>query len=375
MDAEGRALRLFGESFTGAPTHVVRAPGRVNLIGDHTDYNDGFALPMAVDRATWIALRPRGDRRVGLVSESYSPARLDLDRLDHTGPLWAQFVGGVAWALDAGAAAGWDGAIATDIPVGAGLASSAALELAAARAFSVASGADWDPVEAARVGRRAEVEWVGMACGIMDQLTVACAEEGHALFLDCRSLAFQPRPIPAGATVVVLDTGTRRRLVASAYNQRRAACEEAAAWLGAATLRDAGEDDLGRLPPGELLRRARHVVTENARTVAAAEAMERADAPHLGALMVASHRSLRDDFEVSSPALEAMVSAALAAPGCLGARMTGAGFGGCAVALVESASAERFIGSVLGAYALACGEATPAAFPSLPAAGVDCREL
>jgi len=375
MNAEERARRLYDDSFALAPTHLVRAPGRVNLIGDHTDYNEGFVLPMAVEPATWLVLRPRDDRRVRVASEGHPPTDFHLDRLDRPGPRWARYLSGVAWALGAAATAGWDGAIATDIPVGAGLSSSAALELAAARAFALSARAVWDPIGAARIAQRAEVEWVGMACGVMDQLTVACAEAGHALFLDCRSLLFERCALPAGTAVVILDTGTRRQLVASAYNQRRAECEQAAAQLGVAALRDAGEADLTRLPEGKLRLRARHVVTENARTAAAAEAMQRGDGPRLGALMVQSHHSLRDDFEVSGDTLDAMVQAALAAPGCLGARMTGAGFGGCAVALVEAAMADGFIASVLGAYRAVSGGGPAAAYPSLPAPGVTCREL
>jgi galactokinase len=369
-DGEQRAVGLFHSAFDAAPTHVVRAPGRVNLIGDHTDYNDGFVLPMAIERATWVALRLRDDRRVRLVSEGYPEAEFALDPLDRTGLPWVQYVKGVAWALGPESVAGWEGAVATDLPVGAGLSSSAALELAAARAFWAAAGKAWDPPAAARAAQRAEVEWVGMACGIMDQLVVACAEAGRAFFLDCRSLGWAASALPAGTTVVVLDTGTRRDLVASAYNERRAACEEAAARLGLAALRDAGEDDLARLPAGALRRRARHVITENARTAAAAEALQRGDAAAVGALMVDSHRSLRDDFEVSSAALDAMVAAALAAPGCLGARLTGAGFGGSAVALVESRAVEAFVASALAAYG--SGRGSPAAYPSGPAAGVEC---
>jgi len=370
MDAEGRARLLFRSTFGSSPAFVVRAPGRVNLIGDHTDYNAGFVLPMAIERASCIALRPRGDRRVRLVSEGYPSGGFRLDALERSEPRWLEYVKGVAWALGPGGTAGWDGAVATDIPVGAGLSSSAALELAAARAFAVAAGTDWDPVAAARAAQRAEVEWVGVACGIMDQLVIACAEADRALFIDCRSLEWSGRVLPAGTTVVVLDTGTRRGLVGSAYNERRAACEEAAARLELDALRDAGEDDLARLPPGDLRRRARHVVSENARTIAAAEAMQRSDAARLGGLMVESHRSLRDDFEVSSEALDAMVAAALSAPGCWGARMTGAGFGGSAVALVGTAAVGDFTAAVLGAFGAAGGAG--AAYPGRPAAGVQC---
>lgn len=326
------------------PTLVIRSPGRVNLIGDHTDYNGGFVLPMAIQLGTWMAARPRADTTVRLVDADFGVAEFDLSMLTHGGPAWVEYVKGVAWAM--GADRGFDATIAGDLPIGAGLSSSASLELAAARTISGVSNRVWDPLAAARDSQRAENDWVGMACGIMDQLVIAAAVRYHALMIDCDSLETVPCPIPLGATVVVLDTGTRRELADSAYNDRRLACEDAARFLGVRQLRDLTSDDLQRaeaLLEDGLARRVRHVVTENERTEAASRLMAQGDAPAMGQLMFDSHASLRDDFEVSSLALDVMVDAAAAAPGVHGARMTGGGFGGSAVALVETASVEIFI--------------------------------
>jgi galactokinase len=345
-------LRRFGTP----PLFVARAPGRVNLIGEHTDYNDGFVLPMAIDRATWIALRPRDDRRVRLRSLLFDDeVEIDLDALARGGPGWAEYVKGVAWALREGGEElrGWDGVVAGDVPLGAGLSSSASLELCAARAFAAASGLEWDARKMAVRSQRAENEWVGMKCGIMDQLVSAAAEEGAALLIDCRSLETTAVPLPEDVAVVVLDTSTRRGLVDSAYNERRAQCEAAARALDLPALRDVA---LARLIAGAVrmdgttLRRARHVVTENERTLHAVEALKKGDVQALGRLLDASHESLRDDFEVSSPALDAMVASAQKDPACYGARMTGAGFGGCAVALVRAAKTEPFLTRVLADY-------------------------
>lgn len=253
---------------------------------------------------------------------------------------------------------GLDAAFSGDVPRGAGLSSSAALELAFARAFLEAAGLAWDPKTAARRGQRAENAWVGVQSGIMDQLASACGRAGRALLIDCRSLDVQPVPLPDGTRVVILDTDTRRGLVGSAYNERRAQCERAAEAFGVDALRDV---DLAGFSAREaeldptVRKRARHVVTENARTQEAAAAMRRGDAARLGELMIESHASLRDDFEVSSPALDAIVAAALDQPGCYGARMTGAGFGGCAVALVAAADVASFEAAVRTAYRLATG--------------------
>lgn len=351
-----QVVQEFQSMFNVEPTHLVRAPGRVNLIGEHTDYNDGFVLPMAIDRAVWMALRPRGDRTVRVHSVEYHKcAEFDLGHFTNEKQKWAEHIKGVAWALqDAGhRLRGWEGVRHSDIPIGAGLSSSAALELATARAFAVVSNLTWDPIAMAKLGQRAENKWVGVNCGIMDQMISAAGKQGHALLIDCRTLASISVPLPADTAVVVLDTATRRGLVDSAYNERRAQCESAATSFGVPALRDVTVpifearqhelDDLTR-------RRARHVVTENARTQEAAHVMQQGDAIALGRLMNASHDSLRDDFEVSSDELNIMVDCARSAEGCYGARMTGAGFGGCAVALVRELDAERFATTVSKAY-------------------------
>lgn len=350
------ALRAFGERFGAPPPLLVRAPGRVNLIGEHTDYNDGWVLPMAIDRALWIALRPRSDQRVVLQSLDFGEEReFDLDDLQYRSGGWIDYVQGIAWALrDAGhPLRGWEGVAAGNVPMGAGLSSSAALELATLRAFAAVADIPWDPRAMARVGQHAEIARVGVNTGIMDQMISATGEEGHALLIDCRTLDTESLSMPPGTRVVVMDTGSRRGLIDSAYNERRAQCEAAAAQLGAAALRDVRVAELERradeLEP-VIRRRARHVVTENERTLQAAEALRRGDASRMGALMNASHASLRDHFEVSSEELDLMVELAQGQPGCYGARMTGAGFGGCAVALVEAAAAEPFAREVERRY-------------------------
>jgi galactokinase len=346
----------FAARFGQPPRWIVRAPGRVNLIGEHTDYNDGFVLPLAIDRAVWIALRPRSDREVLVHSIDFDEqGRYSLDALNRNGNGWIEYLKGVAWSLqDAGLRlSGWEGVLLGDVPLGAGLSSSAALEMATARAFAVAASLPWDAARMAKLGQRAENKWVGVQCGIMDQLISAAGRAGHALLIDCRSLATAPVPFPPGVAVVVLDTSTRRGLVDSAYNERRRQCEAAAEFFGVKALRDvtlgefesrgAGLDDATR-------RRARHVITENDRTEQAAEAMRRGDAQTLGRLMDQSHVSLRDDYEVSSDALNAIVEAARAHAACYGARMTGAGFGGCAVALIDAARDGDFVAKVSTTY-------------------------
>lgn len=356
-----RVREAFRQRFGDEPSFTTRAPGRVNLIGDHTDYNDGFVLPMAIDRGVWVAMRPRPDRRVIVYSLDFDEgADFALDQGTTRQGGWVEYLRGVAWALDEAGrpTAGWEGVVAGDVPVGAGLSSSAALELATARGFAAITGVIWQPVAMARLAQRAENEWVGVNCGIMDQLISAAGVTDHALLIDCRTLETRAVPIPDQLAVVVLDTGTRRGLVDSAYNERRAQCEAAARVFGVAALRDI---DVTTFLARELeldattRKRARHVVTENARTVQAAELLERGDVEGVGALMAESHRSLRDDFEVSRPELDTMVALAQREDACLGARMTGAGFGGCAVALVRRAGADAFSRSVARAYADAVG--------------------
>jgi galactokinase len=371
-----RVNTAFQEHFNATPRYIVRAPGRVNLIGEHTDYNDGFVLPMAIDRATWIALSPRNDGHVEVYSLDFDASiEFSLADFKNEDAGWAEYVKGVAWVLqEAGHPInGWNGVIAGDVPIGAGLSSSASIELATARAFAAISGVEWEPANMARMSQKAENQWVGMNCGIMDQMISAAGVAGTALLIDCRSLATENVPLPAGTVVVVLDTATRRGLVDSAYNERRSQCEAAAKTFGIQALRDISLADFERRA-GELdevtRRRARHVISENERTLAAADAMKAGEAAALGQLMNASHVSLRDDFEVSSEALDVMVEKAQAHKGCIGARMTGAGFGGCAVALVRADQAESFAKQVSEAYTKAT-DLEPSIYICTPAQGAE----
>ena len=361
MAPDAQVTRTFQQRYGAAPAFLVRAPGRVNLIGEHTDYNDGFVMPMAIDRAAWIALRPSGDRRVTVHALDFGESdTFDLDHLEPAPGSWTDYVRGVAWALQQHgyATAGWEGVLVGDVPVGAGLSSSAALELAVARAFNAVAGWPWDPTRMALAGQYAENKWVGMNCGIMDQMISAAGVAGHALLIDCRSLAISPMPLPPGIAVVVLDTATRRGLVDSAYNERRAQCEAAARHFGVVALRDVSVAQLAAAQPdldGLTYRRARHVITENERVLQACDAMRAGDAPALGRLLDASHVSLRDDFQVSNRELDAIVEVAAVHPACLGARMTGAGFGGCAVALVRDDGTQAFVETVGAVYTARTG--------------------
>jgi len=348
--------RAFSTRFGAPPAWIVRAPGRVNLIGEHTDYNGGFVLPMAIERAAWIALRARDDGQVIVHSLDFAAeVRFDVSHPERGGAAWGEYIKGSASVLGSAGhqLTGWEGVLASDVPIGAGLSSSAAIELATLRAFAAVSALAWQPASMARLAQRAENEWVGVNCGIMDQMISAMGSEGHAVLIDCRSLDVAPVPLPAGLVVVILDTGTRRGLVDSAYNERRRQCEDAASFFGVRALRDVTPEAFAAradaLDP-VAMRRARHVITENARTLAAADAMRHADALALGQLMNASHDSLRADFEVSSVALDVMVEIARAQAGCHGARMTGAGFGGCAVALVDGSQGARFAREVGATY-------------------------
>ncbi len=369
MNLQETVREKFLSHFGSEPDIIVRAPGRVNLIGEHTDYNGGFVMPMAINRAMFMAIRYRRDDEVHLLSCDFDhSARFKLSTLEYNHPHWSEYIKGVANALiqRGYSLRGWDGAMLGNVPRGSGLSSSAALELAAAKAFSEVSNFPWDPVEMAVVGQEAENKWVGVNCGIMDQMISACGKAGHAYLLDCRSLTGEHVPLPGGVKVVILDTATRRGLVDSAYNERRSQCEEASRFFGVELLRDvspetffARADELPELTR----RRARHVITEDVRTLAAAAAMKSGDSEALGRLMYESHVSLRDDFEVSNNALNSMVEIARAHEGCLGARMTGAGFGGCAVALVREEAANAFETEVAAAYQKAT-ELEPAVYVS-----------
>jgi galactokinase len=362
-ELRSRVLEEFRSAYGEPAPLLVRAPGRVNLIGEHTDYNDGFVLPMAIERAVWIALQPLDDARVRLRSLDFGDTRefaleglLDLARRVEE-MSWIEYVRGSMWTLgrSGGRLQGWEGVVAGDVPVGAGLSSSAALEIATLRAATALTGEPWRADRMARLGQEAENRWVGMNCGIMDQMISAGGRAGHALLIDCRSLETEPVTLPAGTVAVVMDTATRRGLVDSEYNDRRASCEEAARQLGVRALRDVSVRDFLAREGGlgeTIRRRARHVVTENERTL---EAASSTDPERLGELMDESHESLRDDFEVSTSRLDLMAELARETDGCFGARMTGAGFGGCAVALVAEEAAEAFTSSVARRYATRSG--------------------
>ena len=330
---------------------IARAPGRVNLIGDHTDYTGGLVLPMAIDRWTEVEL-DRGVPWIELVSaDDDEPAILHLADPEDPAtvrPAWARYVAGVAHVLRS--EVGGVGFVRTDIPIGAGLSSSAALEVAVALAL----GFEGSPLELARVCRQAEQVASGVPCGIMDQLASAAGVEGAALLIDCATEEVTPVPLPPGVAVVVVDSGTRRQLTTSFYGVRRAQCEEAEALVG--PLRSATLDDVAAIAHDDLRARARHVVSENARVEAFASALGAGDVAVAGALMVESHASLRDDFDVSTGVLDGLVDALVATPGVHGARLTGAGFGGCVVALVDEAA----VGAI---------DAGAAAWPVRPTAG------
>ena len=328
----------------------------MNLIGEHTDYNDGFVLPMAIDRAVWLALRPRDDSRVVVVSlDREEPVDFDLSGFEREAGGWAEYVKGMArMMIDGGRPlSGWEGVLASDVPIGSGLSSSAALEMAIGRAFCSVSDLAFDGIEMARWGQRAENEWVGANTGIMDQAICANGKADSALLIDCRSLEMTPAVLPRGTAILIMDTMTRHSHASSGYNERRESCERAASFFGVDRLRDLGEqtfrerasqlDDVTR-------RRARHVLTENARVLAAVDAMAADDAVALGRLMNESHASLRDDFEVTNDELDIMARIAREQPGCFGARMTGGGFGGCAVALIENRVVGRIESAISAAY-------------------------
>ncbi len=356
MSLAQQVIAAFEDQFKERPTLLVRSPGRVNLIGEHTDYNDGFVFPMAIDRNAWIAVRPRSDGKVKAFSLNQDiPCEFDATSFDEPIEGWGRYVQGVAWALTQHGMTlnGWDGMVASNVPIGSGLSSSAALELGIARCFAALGDFAWDAVEMARYCQEAENKWVGMNCGIMDQLIAAAGKKHKALLIDCRSLDMRQVPLPEEAVVVIMDTATRRGLVDSAYNERRQQCEAAAAIFGVPFLRDLSSEELtagAHQLDKVLLKRSRHVISENERTVAAAHALETQDLVLFGQLMNESHDSLRDDYEVTNEALNVMVKIARTQSNCFGARMTGGGFGGCAVALVSKESAHDFVDVVSNSY-------------------------
>jgi galactokinase len=365
-------LEQFPASGTGLDAiRVVRAPGRVNLIGEHTDYNQGLVLPVAIDLGIAIAMQPRPDRRVELlIASTGERTAVDLDAGMVHGeggrPRWSDYLAGMAAALvDAGGEAhGFDGLLASDLPIGAGLSSSAALDVAFGWALAGGAPPLPDPMAVARAAQHAENDYVGVPCGLMDPFAVVFGVAGSAVLLDCRSLEHRPVSIPPGAALVIADSGIRRDLRTSRYGDRRAECGAAAAALGrldpaVRSLRDATLDalDAARSALGETgYRRARHVVTENGRVLATVAAFEAGDVDAAGRLLLESHTSLRDDFEVSLPALDRLVDLAAGVPGVYGSRMTGGGFGGATISLVREDAVGPLTAELEARYRTPAGE-------------------
>ena len=352
-------LDAFRRRFGRPASLVAEAPGRVNLIGEHTDYNEGHVLPLAVDRTVAVVAAPREDaiRAYSLdydEDDCFPPA--DIRPLPDGG--WRNYVRGVAWALgEAGhRLRGLDMAFTGDVPIGAGLSSSAALQVAVAAAFATAGDISLERRDLALLAQRAENGFVGVQCGLMDQLAAVFGRRDHALLIDCRSLDVQPVPLDLdaqGVAIVIVDSAVRRALGDSPYNQRRQECADAAAALGVRALRDVAPDELEARRqelPSPLYRRARHIASEETRVLAAADALRTGDLGALGRLLCESHRSLRDDFQVSCRETDLLVEMAAKVDGVLGARLTGAGFGGCTVNLVRREALDAFRRGVVQAY-------------------------
>ena len=371
--------REFTDRFGSEPTHFAWAPGRVNLIGEHTDYNGGFVLPMATEAGLVLAARPRSDRRVRVASRTMGESfELSLDEpIAKDPPRWSLYVRGVLAGLLARGLAlpGFDAVITGNLPPGSGLSSSAALEVGTATLVEALAQATLEPLEKALLCQQAEHEFAGVPCGIMDQFAVVFARPGHLLLLDCRSLHKEPVALAGDdVAVLVINSMVRHQLAGGEYAVRRRQCQEAAALLGAGSLRDVTIDQVrsarDRLPD-VLFRRALHVTTENDRTLAAAAAIRRGDWPALGQLLYASHQSLRDDYEVSCAELDLIVSLAQAIGepgGVFGCRMTGGGFGGCAVALVRTAELDPIAALIAERYQQQTGT-LPETLATRPAGG------
>lgn len=338
---------FFSAAFGQEPGLIVQAPGRVNLIGEHTDYNDGFVLPAAINYSTWVAASARTDRELHVVARDFDSQRVvvNLDTPMHQDPAapWSDYLRGVVQELQKRGyrLAGGNLLVAGNVPAGAGLSSSASLEVALVRALTELSDEAIDPTEAALVGQAAENNFVGCNCGIMDQLISARGQESSALLIDCQDLSTRSVSIPRDWEILIVHSGVKRGLVESEYNQRRAQCETAAVFFGQPTLRGVSIEQLltaeGKLDDLSF-KRARHVLTENERTLLAAEALSAGDMPTLARVMAESHVSMRDDFSITTPAIDRLVEILQQAGGGRGgARMTGGGFGGCVVSIAPAA--------------------------------------
>ncbi len=355
---------LFHNQFGSTPIFEAYAPGRVNMLGEHVDYNDGMVLPAAIDRAVQLVGRPTSDGLVTLfaadLQQTASFSLTDLLGQKEKMADWARYPAGVAWALQSAGhhVSGLQAVFRSTVPIGAGLSSSAAVEVAFATAWRLINGWNADCLELAKLCQRAESQYVGVNCGLMDQFASACGVKDHLLYLDTRSLDWYPRPLPRGSAVVIADSGVRRTLATSAYNERRAACEKAVELLraykpGIHSLRDISSVEFAAFSeylPENVRKRAEHVVKEISRVEQAVRALQRNDARLFGGLMYAGHKSLQELYEVSCPELDFLVETTRQIPGCYGARLTGAGFGGCTVNLVEESQALPFIDSLHSSY-------------------------
>ncbi|MEQ5272590.1 galactokinase [Proteus terrae] len=352
--------RSFSSIFGYAPTHFIQAPGRVNLIGEHTDYNDGFVLPCAINYQMVVAAAKREDNIIRVIAVDYQN-EVDEFNLDNSieflpNKMWANYVRGVIHFLqkDNYSFHGMDIAISGNVPQGAGLSSSAALEVAIGQTLKTLYQLPISQKEIALNGQKAENQFVGCNCGIMDQLISACGEENHALLIDCRSLETSAVTMPENMVVMIINTNKKRGLVDSEYNTRRQQCEEAAHILNVTALRDASLEDLvakKALMSDVVYRRARHVITENSRTLDAVEALRRGDLTTLSQLMMQSHHSMRDDFEITVKEVDSLVEIVKSVIGDRGGvRMTGGGFGGCVVALVTPDLVDKVVDSVKAQY-------------------------
>jgi galactokinase len=368
MEIINQIKNIFQKTFGNEPEHIVRAPGRVNLLGEHVDYNDGFVLPAAIDRATYIACSPSGTplsslQAVDMNDEAFFTLETIRSRTQAGGPPlpeWALYPGGVLWALDEKGrdTCGMKAVFASNVPRGSGLSSSASVEMAFLLAWQSLGNWTLPPMERALLGQKAENKYVGVNCGIMDQFASACGVENNLLLLDCRSLEWKPIPLPEDVSIVIADTTVRRKLTSGEYNKRRFACEEAVRLLKQdlpeiKSLRDVSVEKFNRFAhklPEEVHKRARHVVEEIERSRQAEPLLEAGDVCQFGELMNQCHISLRDFYEVSCPELDVMVSVAQSLDGCYGARLTGAGFGGCTVNLVARASADTFAKALAEGY-------------------------
>ena len=373
-----RCKRIFSEQFGGEAEHFFRAPGRVNLIGEHTDYNGGFVLPTAIDLGTFVAVRRRDDEQVHVVAADFDEQRseftISTDIPMSEDATWSNFIRGVVQVLRSMSYSftGIEMVVAGNLPKGVGLSSSASLEVVTGLALARLNGLPLPVLEIARIGQQAENEYVGCNCGIMDQLISAGGKENHALLIDCRTLTTTPVPLPEDMSVIIIDSGLRRKLVESAYNDRRRECEEAAKFLKVPELRDATLDYMTEVS-GEwdpvLYRRARHVISENQRTLDAVEALRDGDMRRMSLLMAASHNSLRDDFQVTLPDIDYLVDVVSGVvKGEGGVRMTGGGFGGCVVALAPKSQVSEIRRAVETYYTVNTGNQARV-FECRPSAG------